>query len=122
MGKGEISWRAVRFESVALLVLIIGLYAQRDASASWLLFTALFLAPDISALGYLVSPRIGAIGYNLGHSLVGPIALALIWAAHIAFDRAIGYGFKNAGASRPGRPISASSPRHDLTASQVAGN
>jgi len=113
MGKGEVSWGAVRLESLALLALLIGLYGQRDAS--WLLFAALFLAPDLSAIGYLANHRIGAIGYNFGHTLVGPIvlglagivfdlpfalSLALVWAAHIAFDRAIGYGFKNVGATQ----------------------
>jgi len=124
MGKGEISWRAVRLESLALLAVIVGVYGQRDAS--WLLFAALFLAPDLSAIGYLANPRIGAIGYNLGHSLVGPImlglagivtrvslpvALALIWAAHIAFDRAIGYGFKNAGDAQVERSESPNASR-----------
>jgi hypothetical protein len=129
MGKGDVSWRAVRLESLALLVLLVIVYWQRDAG--WLLFAALFLAPDLAALGYLAGPRIGAIGYNLGHSLVGPVALgalgllaatplpvtlALIWAAHIAFDRAIGYGLKDAGASWPGRPESANKPGRDLLA------
>lgn len=60
-------------------------------------------------LGYLVGPRLGAMGYNLLHTyplpaalvLIGvtfaiPLALhlALIWAAHIAFDRIFGYGLK----------------------------
>ena len=67
----------------------------------------LFLAPDLSFLAYLAGPRIGAAGYNLAHSYVGPIVIAalalltgrppvaaLIWAAHVGFDRALGYGLK----------------------------
>ena len=65
--------------------------------------------PDVSFLGYLGGPRVGALTYNAAHSTIGPIALlsagaltdselvvslALIWAAHIGLDRAIGYGLK----------------------------
>ena len=51
----------------------------------------------------------GAAAYNAAHSTIGPLALrgcgtvaasalpfALIWAAHIGFDRALGYGLKYA--------------------------
>jgi hypothetical protein len=71
---------------------------------------ALFLAFDLSALGYLVNPRVGAWGYNLVHNyagaaIVGVIAavtatpwvgvVALSWAFHVAADRALGYGLKH---------------------------
>jgi hypothetical protein len=76
---------------------------------SWWLFAALFLAPDLFMLGYLVSPRLGAVAYNAGHTYLAPAALgsaallwpspalqgvALIWVAHIGFDRLVGYGLK----------------------------
>jgi hypothetical protein len=76
---------------------------------SWLLFALLVLAPDLSMLGYLAGPRIGALSYNLFHSLIGSLALpalgwfgasdpavhvAVIWAFHVAVDRALGYGLK----------------------------
>jgi len=79
------------------------------AGGSWLLFAVLLLAPDLSMLGYFAGPRIGALAYNLAHSLIGPAVLAsiawftasnaalfvaLIWAFHIAGDRALGYGLK----------------------------
>ena len=75
-----------------------------------LLFAVLFLTPDLSFFGYLAGPRVGAWAYNLAHGLIGPlllaatggltgdglsIALALIWLAHIGFDRALGYGLKS---------------------------
>lgn len=88
-----------------MLALAVLLYAR--GGHSWMLFGVLFLAPDLSFLGYLAGPRIGAAAYNLAHSYAGPgIAaalalltgrppvLALIWAAHIGFDRALGYGLK----------------------------
>jgi hypothetical protein len=81
------------------------------AHASWVLFAVLFLVPDLSMLGYLAGRRIGAGAYNAGHSYLGPavlaalwvtlhsptlLAVALIWAAHIGFDRMLGYGLKYA--------------------------
>lgn len=134
MGKGDLAGRMVRLEAAALLALIVVVYGQRDAS--WLLFAALFLAPDVSALGYLVSPRAGAIGYNLGHTLVFPVVLglaglvagapllvtlALIWAAHITFDRTIGYGFKNLSDSWDSSSSPSRSAGDDLPVSMVAG-
>ena len=95
----------LRLEGLAVLGLALLLY--RDGGHSWLLFAALFLAPDLSFAAYLAGPRAGAAGYNAAHSYVGPAVaaaaalladrpplLALVWAAHIGFDRALGYGLK----------------------------
>jgi len=60
-------------------------------------------------LGYLAGRRAGAIACNALHILIVPLvlalagrlfgnstvtAIALIWIAHIAIDRALGYGLK----------------------------
>ncbi len=96
----------LRLEGLALLAASVVGYAYLDAS--WLLFAALFLLPDLGMLGYLVSMRFGAHVYNATHWLLVPVALAgigvtqapvllpyaLIWTAHIGFDRALGYGLK----------------------------
>jgi hypothetical protein len=95
----------LRLEGLAVLALAVLIY--RQGGHSWLLFGALFLAPDLSFAGYLAGARMGALAYNVAHSYVGPalaaaLALttgrpavaALIWAAHIGFDRALGYGLK----------------------------
>jgi hypothetical protein len=95
----------LRFEGLAVLALAAYLYAR--GGYSWVLFAVLFLAPDLSFAGYLAGPRVGAAVYNVVHSYVGPAALvvlsivggrspavALIWAAHIGFDRLLGYGLK----------------------------
>ena len=99
----------LRAEGAAVLGIAALLYAR--TGQSWWLFAALFLAPDLSFLGYLGGPRLGAIVYNCAHTLIAPavlgvaglllpntliIALALIWAAHIGFDRMLGYGLKYA--------------------------
>lgn len=92
-----------------LLVLAGATMAYAWLGASWWMFALLFLIPDLSMLGYLVNRRIGAAIYNAGHSYLLPACLAafgwlsdlpnlfpiaLIWVAHIGFDRAVGYGLK----------------------------
>ncbi|MGC2212168.1 MAG: DUF4260 domain-containing protein, partial [Silvibacterium sp.] len=97
----------LRMEGLAVLVAAVFFY--RQMGARWLLFAVLFLAPDLSMLGYLAGSRIGAVAYNVAHSYVLPVSLliagvlsrrymlapyALIWIAHIGFDRVLGYGLK----------------------------
>jgi Domain of unknown function (DUF4260) len=97
----------LRLEEAVLLTAT--LFAYQHLHASWLLFAVLFLTPDLFMLGYLVNPRIGAVTYNLAHTLTLPLvlllasyllnwrhalALALIWTAHLALDRLLGFGLK----------------------------
>ena len=97
----------IKIEEATLL--LAALFAYHHLHASWLLFAILFFTPDLFMLGYTLNPRIGSATYNLAHTLVLPIALALIaftthhqlltaialiWIAHIAFDRLLGYGLK----------------------------
>lgn len=99
----------IRIENLAILAASPVLYWHQGGN--WLLFAVLFLAFDLSMVGYLAGPRIGAFVYNLGHMYAGPallgasgvaagstlpISIAIIWAAHIAMDRTIGYGLKYA--------------------------
>ena len=93
----------LRAEGLALLALSLALYAQ--SGAPWLRFAVLFLVPDLSFAFYLAGSRIGALAYNAAHSTIGPLALAaasrflpqlallfpfaLIWLAHVGFDRAL---------------------------------
>jgi hypothetical protein len=73
------------------------------------MFALLIFAPDLSMLGYLAGPRVGAIAYNLVHTWAAPVVLfvigwwgglpillplAFILGAHIGFDRALGFGLK----------------------------
>jgi len=97
----------------ALAVLGLAVLGYQRTGGSWLIFAVLFLAPDLSMLGYLAGRRLGAVAYNAAHSYLGPAVLAaygliaasqpaiwaaLIWTAHIGFDRALGYGLKYASA------------------------
>lgn len=97
----------IQSESLALLIAIVALYASGEGS--WWLFAALFFVPDVGMLGYLRNEQIGAWGYNLVHTYSSPLVLlglslllavpimthiGLIWMAHIALDRTLGYGLK----------------------------
>jgi hypothetical protein len=94
----------LRIEGACIFAVAIVLYSR--LGETWWLFAILFLAPDLSFLAYLAGARVGAIAYNLVHTLAGPIllalfvpyepamAVALIWLAHCGIDRALGYGLK----------------------------
>jgi|COG998Drversion2_1049125.scaffolds.fasta_scaffold176878_2 hypothetical protein len=96
-----------RIEATAMLVAAVAAYGQLEFS--WGLFAACFFLPDLSILLYLRGPRVGGTAYNLAHFLLWPVLLglvgvfqqapvaqqaALVWAAHIAFDRALGWGLE----------------------------
>ncbi|MER9303569.1 DUF4260 domain-containing protein [Mesorhizobium sp. M0293] len=97
----------IRLEWAIVTVGAVVFYAS--TGVSWWLFGLLILAPDLSMFGYLAGPRVGALAYNALHILIVPVllllaghmggnaaamAVALIWIAHIAIDRALGYGLK----------------------------
>lgn len=99
----------LRLEALVLFAATLLIYHM--LRGSWLVFVLLLLAFDISMIGYAKSNKLGAITYNLGHTLVFPVCLALIgysndirwlllfsliWLAHINMDRALGYGLKHA--------------------------
>lgn len=97
----------LKLEQLALLILMIVLYSL--LKLSWMWFAILFLAPDIFMLGYLFGNKIGAISYNFIHNYFTTISLiligyflhiewclmiGLIFSAHIALDRFLGFGLK----------------------------
>jgi hypothetical protein len=97
----------LRLEGLAVAAVSAVLYAH--TGASWWLFAALWLTPDLSMLGYLADVCMGARLYNAIHTYVAPAAMAvgalvlhqpvlipfaLIWVNHIGVDRLMGYGLK----------------------------
>lgn len=95
-------------ELAQLAIAIIGLLLQ-PLHFSWWLWVILFLSPDISMLGYLISTKTGAVCYNLFHHkliaiviLIGgyflrndaAVFIGLLLYAHSSFDRMMGYGLK----------------------------
>ena len=97
----------LRLEELSLTLLAITLF--RSLNIAWWWFALFFLAPDLSMLGYLAGPRVGAIAYNAVHHKAVAIAAyivgvlsgspvlqfaGLIILAHSSFDRVLGYGLK----------------------------
>lgn len=96
-----------RVEALALLCTLSALYGH--LGFAWSEFALWFFLPDIGILFYLFDGRVGGTAYNLTHcalwpclfglvGFLGDVAVAqqvaLIWAAHISFDRALGWGLK----------------------------
>ena len=99
--------RWLQIEGAAAL--IAGLCIYGTLGGSWLLAVPLLLLPDISMIGYLRDPRLGAMTYNIVHNwAAGLAALAAGWLlsaaplelagailiAHVGADRLLGYGLK----------------------------
>lgn len=97
----------LRLEGLVAAAASAVLYAR--TGASWWLFAALWLAPDLSMLAYLKRPCLGARWYNAAHTYLLPgmlglsgallharglLPVALIWVNHIGVDRLLGYGLK----------------------------
>ncbi len=95
----------LKTEGATLLALSVLLYGLSEGSL--LLFVLLFLAPDVSMLGYLAGSRIGAASYNLFHTYATPgllaalgllteshaaVSVALVCFARIRFDRMVSFG------------------------------
>lgn len=97
----------LKLEELFLFGLALFLFSGLDYGWGW--FALLFFAPDLSMIGYLANPRLGAWTYNLVHHKGLSVALyvlgyllinpALMFAgalllAHSSFDRVFGYGLK----------------------------
>jgi Domain of unknown function (DUF4260) len=99
--------RWLRLDGLTLFAAAIALFAT--TGQTWWLLPVVILLPDLFMVGYLRGTRIGANVYNLGHTYLLPAALSLaaaadhhplplavglLWLAHIGMDRALGYGIK----------------------------
>lgn len=96
-----------RVENLAIAAFVMTAVVVSGESWWWLVLT--FLLFDVSMVGYLAGPRIGAALYNAVHNYTVPAVLALAgfaiderwwwilvaaWSFHVAVDRAVGYGLK----------------------------
>lgn len=99
--------KLLTLEEIAQFLLGIFLFSRLDFAWWW--FPALILVPDLSMVGYLINPQIGAWLYNFfHHKLLAIIVFVLghytdnqtlilsgtILFAHSAMDRIFGYGLK----------------------------
>jgi hypothetical protein len=89
---------------------MLGIYLFNQTPYAWWWFPVLLFLPDISMLGYLINPKIGAWLYNFVHHKLLTITILIcgyvvdnstmvligaILLAHSAMDRALGYGLKH---------------------------
>ncbi|MBV6449375.1 MAG: hypothetical protein MHPDNHAH_00085 [Anaerolineales bacterium] len=97
----------LKLEELLLFALALFLFSQLDYG--WGTYALLFLAPDLSMIGYLANPRVGAWTYNLVHHKGLSVALYVLgnllsipWLmfagtillGHSSLDRVLGYGLK----------------------------
>jgi len=98
----------LKLEALGLLLLFSAIYFHLFPGA-WGFYAALFFAPDLSFLLFVITKKTGAIAYNIAHHQ-GVLALllitgfllhndwimktGLIFLAHSNFDRVAGYGLK----------------------------
>lgn len=97
----------LRIEEAFLFLLSVWLFGRLDVAWWW--YPALFLAPDLSMVGYALGPRVGASVYNFIHHravavgtlLTGSLvavpmvtAVGAVLLGHAAVDRILGFGLK----------------------------
>jgi Domain of unknown function (DUF4260) len=97
----------LRLEGLAAFGAGLALFGANDGN--WLFLVPLLLLPDLSMIGYLAGPRIGAFAYNTVHNWAPGMALlgigtwfasptillvAAVLIAHVGMDRAAGFGLK----------------------------
>ena len=100
-----LTWLRVEAAAVAVAALVLFAATGRP----WWLVPALFLVPDLFALGYLAGPKVGAWTDNLAHTMPLPLVLlaagsgwhvsalsvaGAVGLLHIGLDRAMRYGVK----------------------------
>lgn len=99
--------KIIAIEEMAMFLLAI--FAFSKLSFHWWIFPVLLLVPDLSMLGYLAGPKVGAWLYNIVHHKAIAILIFLIGFyyhlpilqlsgimlfAHSCMDRVLGYGLK----------------------------
>jgi hypothetical protein len=96
-------------EAIVPFLLSVVLLNMLPMHFAWWAWILLFLAPDISMIGYIINNRVGAFTYNLfHHQLVAVIVCGiglllrqpyvelagLVLLGHSSLDRLMGYGLK----------------------------
>ncbi len=97
----------LRAEGAAAFV--VAVIAWGALGGQWLWLVPAFLAVDVSMVGYLASPKLGALTYNVAHNWATGLAVLLagfvsttpalelvgvLLVGHVGADRALGYGLK----------------------------
>jgi hypothetical protein len=101
--------KLIQAEAIVPFLICILLINRLPVHFFWLIWILVFLAPDLSMLGYLGNNKIGAFTYNLFHHQLIAIVIAgtgmvlqlpylelagLVLLGHSSLDRVMGYGLK----------------------------
>ncbi|GAB3781170.1 DUF4260 domain-containing protein [Spirosoma horti] len=96
-------------KSEEVIQFLAAIYLFSQLNFAWWWFPALILIPDVSMIGYLVNPAVGAVLYNVAHHkglgiVIGLLGLmtgnqtlmlaGILLFAHSSMDRMFGYGLK----------------------------
>ena len=99
----------LKIEELAEALVALVIFAHLPYA--WWMLPVTFLLPDLSMLGYLAGPRVGAFCYNVAHHKAVALAVGMggwwlgqpvlllagtVLLFHSAFDRLLGYGLKHA--------------------------
>jgi len=101
--------KLIQAEAIVPFLISVLLINRLPVHFEWWIWIPIFLAPDLSMLGYLINNKAGALTYNLfHHQLVATvIAVAgillqlpyielagLVLLGHSSLDRVMGFGLK----------------------------
>ena len=101
--------KLIQAEAIVPFLISVMLINRLPIHFAWWIWIPMFLAPDLSMLGYLINNKIGAYSYNLFHHQLIAIAIAatgmllqlpyaelagLVLLGHSSLDRVMGYGLK----------------------------
>jgi hypothetical protein len=105
----DLAWIRPWLRAEGLATFAAGLAGFLFLGLPWWAFLLLLIVPDVSMVGYLRGPRVGAILYNVAHDLATGVAIVgvglamgsvpvaaggAILVAHSGMDRMVGYGLK----------------------------
>jgi hypothetical protein len=107
--EATVAWMRPWLRAEGLATFAAGLAGFLFLGLPWWAFLLLLIVPDVSMVGYLRGPRVGAIVYNVAHDLATGVAIAglglavasvpvaaagAILVAHSGMDRMAGFGLK----------------------------
>jgi len=92
-----------------LIVFLLSVYFYFNGGGDIILFFVAWVLPDLGMIGYVKNSKLGSLTYNLTHTYIIPLILALffilidnsfglqmmyVWFSHLGLDRLAGYGLK----------------------------
>ena len=101
--------KLLQAEAIVPFLIAILLINRLPVHFTWWIWIPIFLAPDLSMLGYVIGNKAGAFAYNLFHHQLVAILVAgigmllqspeielagLVLLGHSSLDRVMGYGLK----------------------------